>query len=64
MIQEVMTVHKALCELKMLDKRINESIMSAEFCRANKHSMPTSRSRRTAAGRWDRMTLLGRPRHP
>ena len=33
-----MTVHKALCELKMLDKRINESIMSAEFCRANKHS--------------------------
>lgn len=38
MIQEVMTVHKALCELKMLDKRINESIMSAEFCRANKHS--------------------------
>ena len=38
MIQAVMTVHKALCELKMLDKRINESIMSAEFCRANKHS--------------------------
>ena len=38
MIQEVMTVHKALCELKMLDKRINESIMSAEVCRANKHS--------------------------
>lgn len=38
MIQEVMTVHKALCELKMLDKRINESIMTAEFCRANKHS--------------------------
>ena len=38
MIQEVMTVHKAQCELKMLDKRINESIMSAEFCRANKHS--------------------------
>ena len=38
MIQEVMTVHKALCELKMLDKRINESIMSAEFCPANKHS--------------------------
>ena len=38
MIQEVMTVHKALCELKMLDKRINESIMTAEFCRANQHS--------------------------
>ena len=38
MIQAVMTVHKALYELKMLDKRINESIMSAEFCRANKHS--------------------------
>ena len=38
MIQEVMTVHKALCELKMLDKRINESIMTAKFCRANKHS--------------------------
>ena len=38
MIQEEMTVHKALCELKMLDKRINESIMTAEFCRANKHS--------------------------
>ena len=38
MIQEDITVHKALCELKMLDKRINESIMTAEFCRANKHS--------------------------
>ena len=38
MIQETMTVHKALCELKMLDKRIQAGILNAEFCRANKHS--------------------------
>ena len=38
MIQETMTVHKALCELKMLDKRIESSIAGAEFCRTNKHS--------------------------
>lgn len=38
MIQETMSVHKALCELKMLDKRIDSTISEAEFCRTNKHS--------------------------
>lgn len=35
---EKMTVHKALCELKMLDKRSESNILGLEFCRANKHS--------------------------
>lgn len=33
-----MTIHKALCELKILDSRINNAISSARFCLANKHS--------------------------
>lgn len=35
---EKMTIHKALCELKILDSRINNAISSARFCLANKHS--------------------------
>lgn len=35
---EKMTIHKALCELKILDNRINNAISSARFCLANKHS--------------------------
>lgn len=34
---EKMTIHKALAELKVLDKRITSSI-SVQFCVANKHS--------------------------
>ena len=35
---EKMTIHKAICELKILDSRINNAISSARFCLANKHS--------------------------
>lgn len=35
---EVMTIHKALSELKMLDKRINDTISSGTYCIENKHS--------------------------
>ena len=35
---ETMTIHKALCELKILDSRINNAIASGKFCLANKHS--------------------------
>lgn len=35
---EKMTIHKALCELKILDSRINNAISLARFCLANKHS--------------------------
>lgn len=35
---ETMTVHKALAELKMLDKRIPNEIQAGVFCEANKHS--------------------------
>lgn len=35
---EKMTVHKALCELKTLDARINKKITSGTFVFANKHS--------------------------
>lgn len=35
---EKMTIHKALCELKILDSRINNAISSTRFCLANKHS--------------------------
>lgn len=37
MTQQKMNVHKALCEVKMLDKRIAEEINNAVFCGANKH---------------------------
>lgn len=35
---EKMTVHRALAELKVLDKRIVDQIAQATFCFANKHS--------------------------
>lgn len=35
---EKMTIHKALSELKMLDKRINTAIAEGTYCVANKHS--------------------------
>lgn len=38
MIKEVMTIHKALAELKIIDSRIERSIDDAQFCVANKHS--------------------------
>ena len=38
MINETMTVHEALSELKMLDKRIRASINRSTLCVSNKHS--------------------------
>lgn len=36
MTTETMTVHKALCELKLLNKRITKTINDCKFCVANK----------------------------
>ena len=36
MTTETMTVHKALCELKLLNKRITKEINDCKFCVANK----------------------------
>ena len=38
MTTEKMTIHKALCELKTLDSRIQDAIRRSTFCFANKHS--------------------------
>ena len=38
MTQEIMTVHKALCELKTLDDRIRKAIQTTEYVFANKHN--------------------------
>lgn len=38
MTTEKMTVHKALCELKTLDDRINKAIQGAVYVFANKHT--------------------------
>lgn len=38
MTTETMTVHQALSELKMLDKRIGSAVSRSTFCVANKHS--------------------------
>lgn len=38
MNHESMTVHSALCELKMLDKRIQKKIGETIFCNTNRHS--------------------------
>lgn len=38
MTKETMTVHKALAELKILDKRIADTIGKSTFCAVNKHS--------------------------
>lgn len=41
MNKETMTITKALSELKLLDKRINDEICTAQFCTANKHFQRT-----------------------
>lgn len=38
MITEKMTVHEALAELKVLDKRIVKKIREADYCTTNRHS--------------------------
>ena len=39
MNHETMTVHSALCELKMLDKRIQKKIRETSFCANVRHSL-------------------------
>lgn len=41
MIQEKMTVHKALCELKTMDDRIHKAVIGVEYVRANRHNNDT-----------------------
>lgn len=38
MVKEIMTIHKALAELKLLDSRIEKAITEGVYCVANKHS--------------------------
>lgn len=38
MTKERMTIHKALAELKIIDKRIGKAIDEGNFCTTNKHS--------------------------
>lgn len=38
MITETMTIHEALSELKMLDKRLRQKVNRGVFCTTNKHS--------------------------
>lgn len=38
MTKEIMTIHKALAELKLLDSRIQKSIAEGVYCVAKKHS--------------------------
>ena len=43
MTNEKMTVHKALAELKIIDDRINNAIVSGTYVIANKHSNTLNR---------------------
>ncbi len=38
MITETMTIHKALCELKLLESKIEKQFHTGRFVFANKHS--------------------------
>ena len=38
MQKEIMTVHRALAELKTMDKRIEDAIADGIYCIPNKHS--------------------------
>lgn len=64
MVKEVMTVHKALAELKLLDNRIRKAISSSICCVANKHSndkidgVPLDEYIKTMQGGYDKATDL------
>lgn len=67
MVKEVMTVHKALSELKLLDDRINKVITTSIFCAANKHSnekiggVPIAEAKKGMQGSYDKaMDLINR----
>lgn len=64
MQKEVMTVHKALAELKIMDDRIISAINSGTFCVANKHSnekikgVPVDEYKGVMQGYYDKATDL------
>lgn len=67
MTKEVMTVHKALSELKLLNDRINKAITTSIFCVANKHSnekisgVPIEEAKKGMQGSYDKaMDLINR----
>lgn len=68
MTNEKMTVHKALAELKTLDKRIEKEIDNSPFVVANKHSntklggIPVSEFREQMKASYQRVTTLIRRR--
>ena len=64
MTTEKMTIHKALAELKILCDRINNSISSSTFIKANKHSnekingVSGEEFRKQIQGNWDKSNDL------
>ena len=64
MITETMTIHKALAELKIIGDRINSSISSSIFIKANKHSnekingVSIEDFRKQIQGSWDKSNDL------
>jgi len=64
MTTEKMTIHKALAELKIIGDRINSSISTATFIKANKHSnekingIPVNEFKSQIQGNWDKSNDL------
>lgn len=64
MTTEIMTVHKALAELKLLDKRIEDTISKGIYCVANRHGddkvngIPIDESIKIIQGSYDKVTNL------
>jgi len=64
MTTEKMTIHKALAELKIIGDRINNSISSSTFIKANKHSnekingVSVEEFRKQIQGNWDKSNDL------
>lgn len=64
MTKEIMTITKALSELKLLDKRISDEICDAKFCAANKHfqrtldGKPVDTAKKEMQSVYDKITAL------
>lgn len=64
MFTEKMTVHKALAELKILNDRINKTILDGVYCGANKHSskkiggIPIEEFQKNIQSNYDKVTDL------
>jgi len=64
MTTEKMTIHKALAELKIIGDRINNSISSSTFIKANKHSnekingVSVDEFKKQIQGNWDKSNDL------